>query len=48
MAASYLANETDAQITDAERPALRVPRGDWRASDHWPLVLEVTEEGKGA
>lgn len=47
MAASYLANETDEQITDAGTPRrFELPEATG-VSDHWPLVLEVTEEGKG-
>ena len=48
IAASYLANETDAaQITDAGTPRrFELPEATG-VSDHWPLVLEVTEEGKG-
>ena len=45
MAASYLANETEAQITDAGTPRrFELPEATG-VSDHWPLVLEVAREG---
>lgn len=45
MAASYLANETEAQITDAGTPRrFELPEATG-ISDHWPLVLEVAREG---
>ena len=45
MAASYLANETDAQITDED--AWRFERLEATGvSDHWPLVLEAGSEDR--